>query len=517
MYTRSAIAQLGLLFKAFRESKGLTQSEVVKGLKSEANRSVIAHLEQGLRLPQPHVLRELGFLLGIPEQLWIAFESTEIRSSVNMEPEKSLSIFRPRIIAVSGIMGSGKTTLAKQLARAFGYLYVSESSRSTQYLNDLFEDPKRWAFEVQTAFLFNKANEIKLGYRKGYGLVIDRTLSEDSDVFAKYFYRKGDIEKRSYELYTSFSNYFLQEIPLPDLVIFCELSIDKAIERIRKRGRNDEIFHSREHLLEISELYNDWIEKHKESTICHIDSGIWDWRESKILHQITREIEEIYTDKEYVSQQLSLFDYGKNKIKPKKSRNKIINVKFKKKVERDYFFGISNKIIDLNPFPYPSAYIAAPFTGVAGDSNDDINDLFERPHGTIKRGRFKDALLDIEKNLMTQGFVTVIPHRDVNEWGRIILNPKQVTSICTEQVSHVDLFVGLLGNSHGAHYEFGIARGKGKPCIIIHCNELGESFIAEGVTGENASVLSISANKISNIRKRFMEEDVVEFIKRRFL
>ena len=518
---RSAIAQLGFLIKAFREARGLTQSELVDNLQVTTNRTVIAHLEQGLRLPQPHVLREIGIFLKIPEELWSSFESDKIKPGVDLEVGSGIGVFMPRTIAVSGIMGSGKTTLAKQLGKAFGYLYIAESKRSTQYLKDLFDNPERWAFEVQTAFLFNKANEIISGIKKGYGLIIDRTLTEDASIFAKHFYLEGDIDKRSYELYISLADYFIKTTQNPDIVIFCECSIDIALNRIKKRDRGDESNHSREHLDKIDNLYKEWINNYTESTICTIDSEKWDWRDPVVLHQITREIENLFHDTSNTDRQLTLFyDAEENPEASKKQKNgfeKILNTKYRapESYSHDKEINFVDKIY-LNTQPFPSAYIAAPFTGIADEPDDDISELFRRPHGTIKRGRFKEALLSIEKYLQDYGIASLIPHRDVNEWGKLILNPEQVTAMCTEHVIQTELFVGILGNSHGSHYEFGIAMGMGKPCIIIHCEELGESFIAEGIVNNDSSILSISCKKISAIKERIKENDVENFIKRYF-
>jgi transcriptional regulator with XRE-family HTH domain len=64
-------AELGQLVKLCREHRGLTQDQLAKAL--ELSRTAVAHLEQGLRLPEPAGLRRLCEHLGLPPVLWGGF------------------------------------------------------------------------------------------------------------------------------------------------------------------------------------------------------------------------------------------------------------------------------------------------------------------------------------------------------------------------------------------------------------------------------------------------------------
>ena len=187
MNIRSPIGQLGRLVKAYRESLDISQKELVDKLSVKTNRSIIAHLEQGLRLPHPATLREICTYLNIPEQLWNSFEQPNLRNRINAFPKLNYTEQGPNIISVSGIMGSGKTTLASHIGSSLGYKYISESKIALSYLKDLNKNPTRWAFETQLAFLCHKAFAILKELEKGNRIIIDRTLSEDSEIFAKYF------------------------------------------------------------------------------------------------------------------------------------------------------------------------------------------------------------------------------------------------------------------------------------------------------------------------------------------
>ena len=101
------------------------------------------------------------------------------------------------------------------------------------------------------------------------------------------------------------------------------------------------------------------------------------------------------------------------------------------------------------------AYLAAPFSGqdTAQPGLGSQSFLFEIPlgHGVIPRAGFRNVLLGLERALSSLGISVLLPHRDVNEWGRKHLTPDEAMRQCTDHVSASDLFVGILGNSCGAH------------------------------------------------------------------
>src|SRR5687768_12834884 len=93
------------------------------------------------------------------------------------------------IVAISGMMGSGKTTLASNLARLLRWDSIPESLTAIKYLPDLFSDTQRWAYETQLAFLAEKG--IQLLTPGTRAIVLDRSLQEDVQIFAQYWHDVG--------------------------------------------------------------------------------------------------------------------------------------------------------------------------------------------------------------------------------------------------------------------------------------------------------------------------------------
>lgn len=69
--------QLANLVKTYRQNLQISQEELVKKCGVATNRSAVAHLEQGLRLPKPKVLSAICKSLGIPAPYWEPFTDPE--------------------------------------------------------------------------------------------------------------------------------------------------------------------------------------------------------------------------------------------------------------------------------------------------------------------------------------------------------------------------------------------------------------------------------------------------------
>jgi deoxyadenosine/deoxycytidine kinase len=502
----SSLQRLAELVRLYREALRLSQKELARRVRPRTNRSAVAHLEQALRLPSSPVLRGLCTYLGIPEPIWAPFETMGFRADVS---SRALSF-----VAVSGVMGSGKTTLGKRLAAAMGLTYLSESSLGLAFLSDLGRNTDRWAFDTQLAFLCQKATAIHGALTRGARILVDRSIHEDVRIFAKHFADTGSIDARSFAVYENLARHFLEQLPAPDAVVYCRCSTPTAFRRIVERGRADVPLHDEAHVREIGARYQRWIESYSESTVFSVDSEAVDFRDPRVVQTIAGEIERSFAEPTEVHEQLDFFSQA--------PRPPTSSTSLPPGVVEVLFRGArvtQNRITTVTPvLPYPTAYVAAPFTSKAGFTRSARRTLFPvgQKEGQIARGRYRSALLEITKSLATMGVKSILPHRDVNRWGRKSLTSEEVMRACTAHVASSDLFVGLLGKSHGAHYEFGVARGLGKPALVIHCRELDESFVATGVSPAT-DIFLLKCDRLSGIAELLRSAEVRSFLQRNLL
>jgi deoxyadenosine/deoxycytidine kinase len=494
------IHRLADLVRLYREALPLSQEELARRVRPKTNRSAIAHLEQALRVPSSSVLRGICTYLRIPEPIWLPFESG---LEVDIGPNPTASL-----LTVAGIMGSGKTTLSKRLAPALGLTYISESSLGARFLDDLARNRDRWAFDTQLAFLTQKAIAVENAMERGARVLVDRSIHEDVQVFARHFYECGHIDARSFAVYEEIARHFLERLPAPDIMLYCRCAPDIAVERIRGRGRPDVPLHNEDHVREISRRYDAWISSYTGSTVLELNTEVFDVRETRGVQTVAAELEQFLADTPLGSSQIDLFEPARS-----------IGVRPPPGVLRVLFRGPRQPprptLASPVRLPYPTAYLAAPFTSRARTDRNGRRTLFPigQPEGLIGRGSYRTALLDIARALRELGVDSVLPHRDLNKWGKKSLTPAEVMRACTAHVASADVFVGVLGLSHGAHYEFGVARGMGKPSIVIRCMELGESFIGSGIE-ESAEVLLLHCRRVRDVGAVIRSNEARTFLRR---
>jgi deoxyadenosine/deoxycytidine kinase len=472
-------------------------------------------LEQGLRLPAPGRLTRICEHLGIPASLWEPYTATGLYQKLSRD-DRSLDIRRPRFIAVAGMIGSGKTTLARKLSRAFSYPYVPENVPGRKYLSDLRQDPSRWAFEAQLSFLAHKATQIADALRLHGATVLDRSISEDINVFARHFHSKSQIEDRAFSTYLSLGEYLEATIPSPDLVIYCRCPLQVVRSRVAQRSREDQAFHSPEFLSAIFDRYIDWVKTYAQASLFEIDSERVDFRDDMVVHQICREIENTWSSLDSDAHQLDMFSGDSEQLTPPHDSDAPLLHALSHQLVNEAWPPSQIVSSPQSVQAYPLAYIAAPFTALATDPSEErqMSLALEKHHGQIGKGKYRRFLLHTEKSLNTLGVKAIIPHRDINKWGKKQLSPDSVMRLCTDQVKTCDLFVGLPGQSHGSHYEFGVARGMGKPCIVIHCDEISESFISKGAAKSTDELLVLTCARLGDIPKALQSQDVRIFLRK---
>lgn len=69
-------------------------------------------------------------------------------------------------VAVSGNIGSGKTTLTGLLSKHYGWESHYEDVDGNPYINDFYAEMQRWSFNMQIYYLNNRFNQI-LEIREG--------------------------------------------------------------------------------------------------------------------------------------------------------------------------------------------------------------------------------------------------------------------------------------------------------------------------------------------------------------
>lgn len=174
-------------------------------------------------------------------------------------------------IAIAGNIGSGKTTLAALLSKHYGWEAHYEDVDTNPYLNNFYEDMKRWSFNLQVYFLNSRFRQVVEIRKREKTVIQDRTIYEDAYIFAPNLHEMGLMESRDYNNYASLFELMVSFIKPPDLLIYLKASVPTLVSQIQKRGREYENSIRLDYLKKLNERYEEWINGYDQGNLLVIN------------------------------------------------------------------------------------------------------------------------------------------------------------------------------------------------------------------------------------------------------
>lgn len=206
-----------------------------------------------------------------------------------------------KFIAVAGNIGVGKSTLVSMLCKRLGWQPFYEPVVENPYLADFYADMHAWAFHSQVFFLTRRLRSHVELSQFPESVVQDRSVYEDSEIFARNLFLQGHIQPRDYQTYRELYETAVQLLPPPDLMIYLRASVPTLLDRISHRGRDYERTISPDYLQSLSDLYEAWISDFVLCPILTIPSDDLDYvAHSGHLNLVVKKIQEKLTGNEEV-------------------------------------------------------------------------------------------------------------------------------------------------------------------------------------------------------------------------
>ena len=162
-------------------------------------------------------------------------------------------------IGIAGNIGVGKTTFTERVAKVYNLNPYYESVVDNPYLSDFYKNMNRWSFNLQVYFLYHRFKSHKEMNTDNKGVIQDRTIYEDVEIFAKNLYKMNLLNKRDWQNYSNLFNIMVPFLKKPNLIIYLRASTDTLITRIKGRNREFEKKISSEYLYKLNFLYEKWI------------------------------------------------------------------------------------------------------------------------------------------------------------------------------------------------------------------------------------------------------------------
>ena len=193
-------------------------------------------------------------------------------------------------IAIEGLIGAGKTTLARRIAQERNGRLVLEEFDDNPFLPRFYEDPQRYGFSVELSFLAQRYHQLKRTTEQDLFspcTIADYSLGK-SLVFASV-----TLAADEYALFRDLYQIMYGDLPQPQLIVYLHMGIERVRERIRSRGRSYEQQIGADYLMRLQERYLDHLQKRPGSRVLVVDLEHHDlMRDPAVYDQLVTLIDE---------------------------------------------------------------------------------------------------------------------------------------------------------------------------------------------------------------------------------
>lgn len=176
-------------------------------------------------------------------------------------------------LAIEGVIGVGKTTLARLLAPVFNAQLLLEAFEENPFLSRFYADRARYAFQTQIFFLLSRyrhQQEMHQALKRG-NLISDYTFAKDR-LFARL-----NLSGDELALYESLYEALAERIVLPDLIVYLQAETDTLLRRIAFRDRPYERNMDRGYIERLRQAYESFFATYTASPVLAVDTDRLDF------------------------------------------------------------------------------------------------------------------------------------------------------------------------------------------------------------------------------------------------
>jgi len=175
-----------------------------------------------------------------------------------------------KYIAIEGVIGVGKTTLAKKVAARLNAKLVLENFADNPFLENFYNNPGQYAFHTQIYFLLNRYKQLQELNQEDlfHDYIISDYIFEKDKIFAYLNLRDDELK-----LYEKIVSFIERTIRVPDLIIYLQSTIDRLMHNIAHRDRGIEKVIKKEYIQKLIEGYNYFFFRYKATKIMIVNAS----------------------------------------------------------------------------------------------------------------------------------------------------------------------------------------------------------------------------------------------------
>lgn len=175
-------------------------------------------------------------------------------------------------ISIEGVIGVGKTTLARLLQDRFRADLLLEVFEENPFLSKFYEDRVRYAFQTQIFFLLSRYHQQNRAVppilKNGKNLITDYTFAKDA-LFARI-----NLQGAELEMYYNVHDALAEKIPPPDLIVYLRADTQVLMQRIVMRDRPYERKMEESYIATLNAAYEDFFENYYQGVpVLRIDTN----------------------------------------------------------------------------------------------------------------------------------------------------------------------------------------------------------------------------------------------------
>ena len=174
-----------------------------------------------------------------------------------------------KFIAIEGVIGAGKTSLARKISSRLNAKLVLEQFDTNPFLEKFYTDRKRYAFQTQMFFLINR-------FKQQQELIQEELFTEH--IVCDYIFEKDrifaylNLSSDELKLYENIYPLISRSLRKPDLVVYLQSGTDRLMFNIKKRSRKIERALTRSYIEELSEAYNHFFFRYSTTPLLIVNS-----------------------------------------------------------------------------------------------------------------------------------------------------------------------------------------------------------------------------------------------------
>jgi deoxyadenosine/deoxycytidine kinase len=189
-----------------------------------------------------------------------------------------MSLENLKYIAIEGVIGAGKTTLADMIGKEIGAKRILEEFETNPFLEEFYQNPEHYAFQAQMFFLLNRFQQQQKLIQADifHQRIVSDYIFEKDRIFATY-----NLNEKEMKLYDGMAKIMEKEIVKPDIIIYLQASTNHLLKNIRKRNRYYETNISEDYIQGLNELYNSFFFNYTKAPLLVIKTDEINFKESE--------------------------------------------------------------------------------------------------------------------------------------------------------------------------------------------------------------------------------------------